>query len=200
MNPDDLADRLAIVESRLRDVEADNGALRLQLDMLAAVDVVTGLANANGVLDVVQKAAVRYARSGEVFGLMSIEFPGFARVVERHGRAGLDQAMRHVGSLVAACIRQLDTVGRIDEAGLVAVLPMLSDDGVSAVIRRIERALDATPLLLADNEEEYLVPAFTVVVCSSATSIDGPDIINRLMEARTAAVPGSPVIRHARGA
>ena len=189
--------RIAQLEERLAEAEADNGVLRLQLDMLTSTDIVTGLPNSNGIAAHLQKAAARYSRSGEAFALMHVGFPAFARISEEHGRRSLEDAMRHAGSLVGAAVRQLDTVGRVDEDGLVCVMPMMSDDGVNPVISRIENVLDSTPLILGDDSEIYLVPAFTIVVCSTAARVDPPTVMNRLIDARSLAAPGTPVIRHA---
>lgn len=194
---DDTAARVAQLEERLADAEADNGVLRLQLDMLTATDIVTGLPNSNGIAAQLQKAAARYSRSGEAFGLMHVGFPAFERIAEDRGRRALEEAMRHAGALVGAAVRQLDTVGRIDEAGFVCVMPMMSDDGVAPVVRRIEKVLDSTPIEFDDGEEIYLVPAFTVVVCSTAARVDPPMVMSRLIEARAEAAPGNPVIRQA---
>ncbi|MCP4309109.1 MAG: GGDEF domain-containing protein [bacterium] len=194
---EDAAARVAQLEERLAEAEADNGVLRLQLDMLTATDIVTGLPNSNGIAAQLQKAAARYSRSGEPFGLMHVGFPAFDRINEVRGHRALEEAMRHSGALVGAAVRQLDTVGRIDDDGLVCVMPMMSDDGVSPVVRRIEKVLDSTPIEFDDGEELYLVPAFTVVICSTAARVDPPTVMNRLIEARAEATPGTPVIRHA---
>lgn len=191
------AARIVELEARLAEAEADNGVLRLQLDMLTSTDIVTGLPNANGIVAHLQKAAARYSRSGEAFGMMFVGFPAFERIAEERGRHDVEDAMRHTGALVGACVRQLDTVGRVDDTGLICVMPMMGDDGVSPVINRIEKVLDSTPLVFADGEQLYLVPAFTVVVASTAARVDPPAIMNRLMDARVAAAPGTPVIRHA---
>jgi diguanylate cyclase (GGDEF)-like protein len=190
-------ERIAYLEARLEEAEADNGVLRLQLDMLTSTDIVTGLPNSNGIAAQLQKAAARYSRSGEAFGLMHVGFPAFTRIAEERGRRALEEAMRHAGSLVGAAVRQLDTVGRVDDDGLVCVMPMMSDDGVSPVVGRIEKVMDSTPLVLDDGEEIYLVPAFAVVICSTAARVDPPAVMNRLIEARATAAPGTPVIRHA---
>lgn len=190
-------ERIAYLEERLAEAEADNGVLRLQLDMLTSTDIVTGLPNSNGIASHLQKAAARYSRSGEAFGLMHVAFPAFGRIGEERGRHALEDAMRHAGSLVGAAVRQLDTVGRIDDDGLVCVMPMMSDDGVTPVINRIEKVLDSTPMIFDDDEEIYLVPAFTVVICSTAARVDPPTVMNRLIDARSLAAPGTPVIRHA---
>lgn len=194
---DDVAAQMAQLEERLAEAEADNGVLRLQLDMLTATDIITGLPNSNGIAAQLQKAAARYSRSGEAFGLMHVGFPAFERIAEERGRRALEETMRHAGALVGAAVRQLDTVGRIDEHGLVCVMPMMADDGVTPVIRRIEKVLDSTPVRFDDGEELYLVPAFAVVICSTAARVDPPTVMNRLIEARGSAVPGTPIIRHA---
>jgi diguanylate cyclase (GGDEF)-like protein len=193
----DAAARIAELELRLEEAEADNGVLRLQLDMLTSTDIVTGLPNANGIAAHLQKAAARYSRSGEAFALMNVAFPAFERISDERGRRALEEAMRHAGSLLGAAVRQLDTVGRIDDTGLVCVMPMMSDDGVQPVVSRVEKVLDSTPLVFDDGEQLYLIPAFTVVVCSTAARVDPPSVMNRLMEARTSAAPGAPVVRHA---
>jgi diguanylate cyclase (GGDEF)-like protein len=192
-----VEERIAHLEERLAEAEADNGVLRLQLDMLTSTDIVTGLPNSNGIAAQLQKAAARYSRSGEAFGLMHVGFPAFERIAEERGRRALEEAMRHAGSLVGAAVRQLDTVGRIDDDGLVCVMPMMADDGVTPVVKRVEKVLDSTPLVLDDGEEVYLVPAFTVVICSTAARVDPPTVMNRLIEARAHAAPGAPVVRHA---
>jgi len=203
MNTGDVASgdsaetRIAQLEARLAEAEADNGVLRLQLDMLTSTDIVTGLPNSNGIAAHLQKAAARYSRSGEAFALMHVGFPAFARIFEDHGRRSLEDAMRHAGSLVGAAVRQLDTVGRVDEDGLVCVMPMMSDEGVNPVVNRIEKVLDSTPLILGDDSEIYLVPAFTIVICSTAARVDPPTVMNRLVDARSLATPGNPIIRHA---
>jgi diguanylate cyclase (GGDEF)-like protein len=193
----DAAARIAELELRLEEAEADNGVLRLQLDMLTSTDIVTGLPNANGIAAHLQKAAARYSRSGEAFGVMNIGFPAFDGISEQRGRRALEDTMRHAGSLIGAAIRQLDTVGRIDDTGLVCVMPMMGDDGVKPVIGRIEKVLDSTPMEFDDGEEIYLVPEFTVVVCSTAARVDPPKVMNRLLEVRVDASPGAPVVRHA---
>ena len=79
----------------------------------------------------------------------------------------------------------------------MCVMPMMADDGVSPVVRRVEKVLDSSPLVMDDGQEIFLVPAFTVVICSTAARVDAPAVMNRLIEARSVAAPGNPIIRHA---
>ncbi|MEA2002608.1 MAG: GGDEF domain-containing protein [Actinomycetota bacterium] len=185
------------LEAHLAEAEAENAVLRLQLDMLTSTDIVTGLPNANGIIEQLQKAGARYSRSGEAFGVMFVGFPAFERIVEERGRRDVEDAMRHAGALVGACLRQIDTVGRVDDDGLVCVMPMMGDDGVSPVVHRVEKVLNSSPMVFEDGDEINLVPAFTVVVARAAGRVDPPSMMKALIEARPGAAPGTPVIRYA---
>ncbi len=188
--------RIDALEAELQEVLFNNGVLRLQLDMLASTDIVTGLPNANGLLEVLEKAVARHARSGETFAVMFVGISALERVAERFGKEGLEDALRHAGALVGACLRRLDTVGRIDEEGLLAVMPMLEERGVPAVIARIEHILETVPMVFDDEDAIRLVPSFAVVISGPAASIDPPAMMRELVAARQAAVPGTAVVIH----
>ncbi len=197
VSPQDMeeaAARIAALEAELQEALFDNGVLRLQLDMLASTDLVTGLPNANGLLEVLEKAVARQARSGEPFAVMFVAIPALERVAERFGRDGLDDALRHAGALVGACLRRLDTVGRIDDGGLLAVLPMLEGDGAAAVIGRIEHLLATVPMVVGDEETITLVPAFAVVISDPHHPVDPSVTLDELAAAREAAAPGAAVV------
>jgi len=190
---DEAAARIAQLEAELQEALFDNGVLRLQLDMLASTDIVTGLPNANGILEVVEKAAARHARSGETFALMFVGIPALQRVAERFGREGLEDALRHASALVGACVRRLDTVGRVDEEGLVAVMPMLEERGIPAVVTRMEHLLQTVPMVF-DEESIHLVPSFAVVMSNPQAGVDPSAMMSELIAARDRAVPGVAVV------
>lgn len=187
--------RISELETRLEEAIGEVGVLRLQLDMLSATDTLTGLPNENGILQALEKAAARAERSGEPFGLMTIELPTVERAAAAAGPELLEDALRHGGSLVAACLRRLDTVGRVEGGGFMAVLPMLSQEGVEAVIGRIERLLLRTPLDV-NGEPVRLMPAFTVVLSNPDGSSEPNRMLKELTTAQVRARPGAPVIVH----
>ncbi len=195
--PKDLGEataRIAALEAELREAQFDNGVMRLQLNMLASTDIVTGLPNANGLLEVLEKATARHARSGEPFAVMFVALAALERAGERFGKRGMDDALRHAGALVGACLRRLDTVGRIDDGGLMAVMPMLEESGVSAVIARVEHILETVPMVFEDEASIPLVPSFAVVTSDPSSSVDPATMLGELAAAREQAAPGAPVV------
>ena len=185
--------RISELESRLDDAIVEVGVLRLQLDMLSSTDTLTGLPNENGIAQALEKAAARAERSGEPFGLMAIDLPTVKRAAEKSGPEVFEDAIRHGGALVAACLRRLDTVGRLEGGGFLAVLPMLSREGVEAVINRIERLLLRTPLDV-NGEPLRLMPAFTVVLSNPDGSSEPNRMLRELSAAQKRTRPGSPVV------
>jgi diguanylate cyclase (GGDEF)-like protein len=194
--PEALADALARIselEQRLDEAVVEVGVLRLQLDMLSSTDTLTGLPNEHGIVEALEKAAARSERSQEPFGLLAIDLPTAERIAAASGAEILEDAFRHGGALVAAGLRRLDTVGRTDGGGFMAVLPMLSREGVDVVLGRIERLLLRTPLDV-EGEPVRLMPAFAVVLSNPSAPSDPHEMLNELTAARARARPGSPVV------
>lgn len=191
-NLEEAKAQIADLQSELEKAMFESGVLRLQLDMLSSTDTLTGMPNLNGIAQALEKAAARADRSGEPFGLMSIEIP----VLEKLRGEDMDEhedAVRHAGAMITACLRRLDTVGRLEEGAFIVVLPMLGPEGVKAVTQRSERLLLQTPVAVAE-EALRLTPAFTIVLSNP----DGPNEPHRMLKELTAAMPrsrpGSPII------
>lgn len=194
--PDTLRDaleRIADLEEQLGHAHADSGLLRLQLDLVSATDPVTGLANDNGVLAALEQAAVRAVFSGERFGILAIDIPEFAEIARTHGSEGLDAGLLHLGALVSACVRRVDTVGRIDELGLVAVMPMVDDDVVSDLIEAIEAVLLSSDIEPA-GQGPRVSAQFGAVVSHADAPGDALRMLRQLTTAREEARPGKPVV------
>ncbi len=191
---DEAKSQIADLQSELEKALFESGVLRLQLDMLSSTDTLTGMPNLNGIAQALEKAAARADRSGEPFGLMSIEIPVLEKLREEDPEEHED-AVRHAGAMITACLRRLDTVGRLEEGAFLVVLPMLGPEGVKAVTQRSERLLLQTPVAVGE-EALRLTPAFTIVLSNP----DGPNEPHRMLKELTAAMPrsrpGSPVILH----
>lgn len=186
--------RIEELERKLDAAEVENGMLRLQLDVLSSIDIVTGLPNVTGMMDVLENALARSIREGERFAVMSVHIPELRKIAERHGREALKEALRHSGAMIAAGLRQLDTVGRLDDTGFLATLPMLGDAGIDIVIDRVTSMLQAVPLTF-DGDEIALEPVISAVLSTP----DQPPphasaVISQLLTARAQARPGSPSV------
>lgn len=172
----DRIQELEAIVARQRD---EIGDLRIQLDVLSTTDLVTGLPNLHGMLEVVDSAVQRHNRSGEPFGLLSIQLPGLAD----NESGELDkEALRHTGALAASALRRMDRVGRTEGAGFLVALPGATIGGVESVSARVIRVVSSVPL--GDDTERRFSPRIAGVAVDRPTVVETADIIDRLYALR----------------
>ena len=199
-DPETLAealDRIHELEAQLDKALFDVGNLRLQMDMFSVTDTLTGLRNVNGVVTALERAAVRSRRSGEPFALMAVDIPALAAIAPTYGRSAYDDAVRHCGALISACLRRLDTVGRMDETGFHVVLPMLDTGGVDPVIDRMRHLLGRMPFEV-DGDDVELAPLFTVMLSNPHGPNDIQRMVKELATARDRPAEESPIVIRAK--
>jgi diguanylate cyclase (GGDEF)-like protein len=173
--------RIADLESQVDELRLENGTLRLQLDVLSSTDIVTGLPNTNGILQTLDSVVARHNRAGEAFGVMLVRVPSVATIGEHHGRAGVNDALRHAGALIAAGLRRLDTVGRLDDSAFLSVLPMLDEDGCETVVTRLSKLLVSVPMTFGRDRLE-MEPQITIALSASDIDMDSQMIVSRVLE------------------
>jgi len=176
------AARIAELEAIVADQRAELGLLRLQLEMLSATDVITGLPNLTGIMQALEKQLARHRRSSEPFGIMLVEAAGI-EAAERAGQAALHDALRHTGAMISAALRQSDTVGRIDERTFAAVLPDLDRDGAAVVMGRIEANLRSMPPGTVDATTS-VAPRLSVMVVDAGFDGDATDLMEAVSRLR----------------
>jgi diguanylate cyclase (GGDEF)-like protein len=181
-------DSTAALRAELEACRSEISRLRLMLDVQATIDLSTGLYNAQGMLEPIQVAMDRLARTEEPFAVVVIDLP---RVAERTGEIR-DAAMRHAGAIVSATVRSLDRVGRIGDASLMVVLPQTGAAGIQVVLERIDRSLGIIPL---DHEGDSIVLESVFTVLLSPEQPMQPEILLDLIaDAREGATLGVPAI------
>jgi diguanylate cyclase (GGDEF)-like protein len=190
-------DRIRELEAQLDKALFDVGNLRLQMDMFSITDTLTGLRNVNGIIAALERAAVRSRRSKEAFALMAVDIPALAGIAAEHGQRAHEDAVRHCGALISACLRRLDTVGRMDEAGFHLVLPMLDAAGVEPVVARIEDLLARMPIEFEGAEVE-LTPVFTIMLNNPYGANDIQLMVKELAIARERPPEESPIVIRAK--
>jgi diguanylate cyclase (GGDEF)-like protein/PAS domain S-box-containing protein len=142
-----------------RDV-TERKLLEQELELRSRSDPLTGMLNRRSFdesLKTQLALARRYKRGG---ALLIADLDRFKQVNDEFGHAAGDEALRMVSRVLAANLRETDTVGR-DEGGLVArlggdefalLLPETGAAGAEAVGERLVAALAAEPLRLGDRE------------------------------------------------
>ena len=192
LNREETLGRIVELEGVIEAQRDEIGLLRLQLEMLTATDIATGLPNYTGLMQTIEKEVARKHRTKETFGLMAVEVATL-RELERHGVGAVHDALRHCGAMISAGLRSSDTVGRIDDVTFVASLPMMLREGAPAVIERIDTNLRAMPLTFGDEPLE-LVPAISMIFCGGDCTASAEDLMRVLAEVRDDAAPGAPIV------
>lgn len=142
-----------VIYAVARDV-TDRKMLEQRMELLSRSDPLTGVFNRrrfDETLEAQLAHARRYRKSG---ALLIVDVDHFKQVNDEFGHAAGDEALRAVARLLAANLRQTDTLGR-DAAGLVArlggdefalLLPETDTAGAEAVAGRLVDAMAAEPL------------------------------------------------------
>lgn len=185
--------RIAELEDELADARAEINQLRLQLHVFTSTDAVTGLANRNGLLDSLQGAIDRQQRMTEPYSVVFLRFPLLAGLADDHHEDDYEEALRHLGAIVAAGLRTVDRVGRLDETTFVAVLTNCPGEFISVVIERSLASIRALPLSVGASEYA-LDPAVVALLSGDEVAAGAEVVLARGMELIDDAVPGSDVV------
>ena len=141
------------------------------------MDPLTGIANRQAILDLVDVELARATRYRHPLSVIMADLDHFKRLNDSHGHAAGDLVLRHVGALLAANVRGVDTAGRYGGEEFLVVLPETDADAAASVAEKLRRVVAGTPLQLPDGE--------TVVVTLSAGVAGGlggvmqPDVLVR---------------------
>jgi GGDEF domain-containing protein len=108
--------------------------------VFAATDPATGLANRIGLLDTIEMASYRLARMSEPFAVVITRFAQLDGLTEDEEHL---EAVRDLGALLAAGLRNVDRVGRIGSSTFVSVLANIPFEHIDTVVSRTRASLVA---------------------------------------------------------
>ena len=150
-------------------------AAKAYRDRLANYDLLTGLPNRNTFverLDWALRHANRYSHSGAV---LQIGLDEFKRVNEALGPALGDALLQSVAQRLEKCLRDTDTVGRLDDDSALPSLSRLSGDEFTVLLPVIRNGDDAAHvgqrLLEAIAEPFHMSEHEINVTCSIGISV-----------------------------
>jgi GGDEF domain-containing protein len=183
-DPRDLLHRIAELEAALRERTAEVRRLRLQMDVLAGTDAATGLANRNGILDLIDMALARLERNHEPFAVAAVGFPGLE---DRRDDVDVSE-IQHVSALLTAGLRRLDRMARIDVGVFAGVLPGLTADHVAVVEGRVRTILTA-------GHDSDADPRMAVVLVDEASAPREPArLLDRAERVQRELKPGATTV------
>lgn len=185
--------RVSQLEEELTEARAEISRLRLQLHVFTSTDAVTGLANRNGLLDSIQGALDREGRMSEPFSVVLMRFPQIAGLAGEHTLDDYEEALRHLGAVIAAGLRTVDRVGRIDDTTFLAVLTNCPGEHITTVLERSLQSIRALPLSVGASEYA-LDPAVAALMSGDAEIGDAAALLTRAEELIERAAPGGDVV------
>jgi diguanylate cyclase (GGDEF)-like protein len=149
----------------------------LQLEKLATVDTLTGLANRRA-LDQRVEFEYRFAlRHKTAFSVVMLDLDDFKSVNDQQGHAGGDEVLRQVGHALATTMRTLDLAARYGGEEFVVLLPGADTDGAVLFCERFRKVMkqaDSAPCPIS---------ASLGIAAMDATTISGQHLIQRADEA-----------------
>jgi diguanylate cyclase (GGDEF)-like protein/PAS domain S-box-containing protein len=133
-------------------VFSDNSAKKaaedkiVQLEGLALLDPLTGVANRRNVEIRLQASLAAFQRYGWAFGVLFLDVDHFKKVNDTAGHETGDQVLRMVARTLAASLRSVDSFGRWGGEEFVAVVANTTEDDLRAVAERCRCLVEQSEL------------------------------------------------------
>ncbi len=140
------------------------------IKQLATKDALTGLANRSTLLEQMNAAIARAARSKTELVLMFIDLDRFKEVNDTFGHASGDELLRECALRLTMCVREVDIVARLGGDEFVVMLTDVIDTGIVAPIADRMLKLLTTPYQLGRHEARL---SASIGICSYPA--DGED-------------------------
>lgn len=151
---------------------------------IARYDYLTGLPNRASFRDRLAHALARFRREDQAFAVVLVDIDGFRSVNETFGQAAGDRFLREVAHRIQQCLREGDTLARLERDEFAVILEgPVSRDGVAEIGRRMREAM-REPLRLGDTE---IAPRASI---GAALCPDAGDTVEALVDAADSAMYG----------
>ena len=161
-----------------------------QLRLLAQRDALTGLHNRREFQRILDEEWDRSVRFKRPFTLVMVDIDHFKKINDTHGHQIGDEVLKHVASLLAGQVRNVDRVARY--GGEEFALMMVETDGKSAIesMQRLGLLLAETPCYVAANDLTLPVTLSAGVATSLQDAGSASDLVAAADKALYAAKTG----------
>lgn len=121
--------------------EAELLAAREVLRDQSLRDVLTGVWNRRGILDILNAELARTQRTGVPLAVLLLDLDHFKRINDTHGHAGGDETLRETTRRLSVAVRASDFLGRYGGEEFIVVAPACDEQGARHLAERIGNAL-----------------------------------------------------------
>lgn len=166
----------------LEEAEVELEQFRMTLEITGVLDLDAGILNRNGVLDALERGRRWLTRRGDIYGALVVIFPRLSEVEAD------SELLRHLAATMAAGVREVDEVGRIDERSFAAVLNDLQPESIGIVADRVTNLAGRVAQSVKVLGDASLVGAVEV----HASGQSGESVLETAYSLAESATPGTP--------
>jgi diguanylate cyclase (GGDEF)-like protein len=155
---------------------------RQELERLATVDPLTGVASRAAIIDRLRIDIAQARRYDHPVAVVLLDIDGFAEINARVGVAGGDALLREVALRMRLRVREADSLGRAGDDSFLAVLPHTAEAGAATFADALRRRLAQSPLPIG-NELVDVTVSIGVAVMRPGEELDLDGLLLRGVEA-----------------
>jgi diguanylate cyclase (GGDEF)-like protein len=141
-----------------------------ELWQLALSDPLTGLANRMLLLDRLNRELARRQRHGGCVIVSHIDVQNLKDINYELGYSSGNEVLRGISRRLTSLLRTEDTVGRVGESELVAVMTIESEEAVGPLMQRLQEAFEV-PIAVPERQVQVSV-SFGIVTARDAESAE----------------------------
>ncbi len=169
-----LSEQMEILQVRLRELEAESGAIKQRLQeetRRAMTDVLTGLPNRVAYGYRVEEEYARWKRYGRPLSLVVADIDFFKRINDSYGHLAGDRVLQLIGKEVATRIRTTDFLARYGGEELVVLMPETPREVARAVMDKTREMISRLPFHFR-NQKVQITMSFGISEFHGQDSID----------------------------
>ncbi len=121
---------------------------RDQLEQIAAVDSLTGLANRKNIMDTLAMHIKRYSRHKAAFSILMTDLDHFKRVNDTYGHLAGDMVLIKIGQIFNETLRSIDTAGRYGGEEFLIILDSAGKREAKQTAERIRQAVERCEIII----------------------------------------------------
>lgn len=153
--------------------------IRKELERMALMDPLTGLANRRKFMDRFKLEAERQGRHGQPLSLLILDVDHFKGVNDAFGHLTGDMCLKCVAEVLAMAVRKIDLVARFGGEEFIVLLPETGAAGAATVAEKLRAAIENLNIPIENRFEPLAV---TVSVGIGTMTADMPLSFDDLME------------------
>jgi diguanylate cyclase (GGDEF)-like protein len=155
---------------------------RRELEHLATMDPLTGIASRAAVVDRLQIEVAQARRYRHPVAVVLLDVDRFAETNAAHGVGAGDALLREVALRMRLRVREADALGRAGSDGFMAVLPHTDEAGAATFADALRRRLSQAPMLIGDEMVD-VTASIGVAVMRPGEELDLDGLLARAVEA-----------------